>query len=88
MVTESLDRKSWQITAQYVVDEEGKRVSVLVPVDQWEKLLDDLEDLWDTRALDDALAEGADCPPRSAAEVFAEIAAELEAEERGLRADH
>ncbi|MFN0145489.1 MAG: hypothetical protein ACKVT1_03180 [Dehalococcoidia bacterium] len=58
MVAESLDRKSWQITAQYVVDEEGKRVSVLVPVDQWEKLLDDLEDLWDTRALDDALAEG------------------------------
>ena len=78
MVTESLDRKSWQITAQYVVDEEGKRVSVLVPVDQWEKLLDDLEDLWDTRALDDALAESEGQAPIAWEDLKAELDRERE----------
>ena len=32
---------------QYVTDEEGNRVSVLLPLDEFEALLEDLEDLRD-----------------------------------------
>lgn len=35
------------IHPQYVTDENGKRVSVLLPLDEYEALLEDLEDLQD-----------------------------------------
>lgn len=35
------------IHPQYVIDEDGRRVSVLVPLDEFETLLEDLEDLRD-----------------------------------------
>lgn len=30
---------------QYITDDDGKRVSVVLPVDQYQELLEDLEDL-------------------------------------------
>ena len=30
---------------QYITDDQGKRVSVVLPVDQYQELLEDLEDL-------------------------------------------
>ncbi|MGI2029116.1 hypothetical protein [Endozoicomonas acroporae] len=34
-----------QSTPQYITDDKGNRVSVVLPVDQYQELLDDLEDL-------------------------------------------
>lgn len=38
----------------YVVDEEGNRKAVVVPISDWEKIVDALEELDDIRAYDDA----------------------------------
>ncbi|CAN5223705.1 hypothetical protein BH09BAC1_BH09BAC1_10550 [soil metagenome] len=38
--------------AQYIVDEKGKRVSVLVPVKEYEKLVEAREELDDIRLYD------------------------------------
>lgn len=37
---------------QYIVDEKGKRVSVLVPVREYEKLVESREELYDIRQYD------------------------------------
>ena len=84
MSTEAADPRVWKIHANYVIDSEGERVSVLLPVDEWEKLMDDLEDLYDVREYDRAKRESAGGKARPAEEVFAEIDAELERESRGV----
>ena len=42
---------------RYIVDENGKRVSVVLPVEEYERLIEALEDLEDARAYDEAKAE-------------------------------
>ena len=42
--------------ARYVVDENGKRVSVILPIEEYERLIEALEDLDDVRAYDEAKA--------------------------------
>jgi PHD/YefM family antitoxin component YafN of YafNO toxin-antitoxin module len=42
--------------ARYIVDENGKRVSVILPVEEYERLLEELEELEDIRAYDEAKA--------------------------------
>jgi PHD/YefM family antitoxin component YafN of YafNO toxin-antitoxin module len=39
-----------------VVDENGKHVSVILPIEEYERLIEALEDLEDARAADDARA--------------------------------
>lgn len=34
---------------QYITDERGNRVSVVLPIQQWQKMLDDLDELDDIR---------------------------------------
>jgi PHD/YefM family antitoxin component YafN of YafNO toxin-antitoxin module len=49
--------------AQYVVDENGERVSVILPIEEYERLIEALEDLEDARAADEvraAVARGDD----------------------------
>jgi PHD/YefM family antitoxin component YafN of YafNO toxin-antitoxin module len=49
--------------AQYVVDENGKPVSVILPIEEYERLIEALEDLEDARAADEvraAVARGDD----------------------------
>ncbi len=49
--------------AQYVVDENGKRVSVILPVEEYERMVEELEDLEDAKAVDEvraAVARGED----------------------------
>ena len=41
--------------ARYVVDEAGKRISVILDIEEYERLLEALEDLEDLRAADEAL---------------------------------
>lgn len=42
---------------RYITDETGKRVSVILDIKEYERLLEALEDLEDLRAADEALAE-------------------------------
>ncbi len=49
--------------ARYIVDENGKRTGVILPVEEYERLIEALEDLEDARAADearDAVARGDD----------------------------
>jgi len=49
--------------ARYIVDENGKRTDVILPVEEYERLIEALEDLEDTRAADEvraAVARGDD----------------------------
>jgi hypothetical protein len=41
------------IHPQYITDEQGKRVSVVLSIQQWQQLLEDLEELEDVRLYDD-----------------------------------
>ncbi len=41
---------------RYVVDENGKRVAVLLDIEEYEKMVEELEDLEDARAVDEARA--------------------------------
>jgi PHD/YefM family antitoxin component YafN of YafNO toxin-antitoxin module len=45
------------VSARYVVDENGKRVSFILPVEEYERLLEGLEELEDIRLYDEAKAE-------------------------------
>ena len=59
---------------QFVVDEKGRRTAVLLPIRQYRKLLDALEDLEDIRAADEARAEGGEPIP------WEQVKAELRAQ--------
>ncbi|MEW6265818.1 MAG: hypothetical protein AB1641_22320 [Thermodesulfobacteriota bacterium] len=43
-----------QLHEQYLVDEAGARKAVLVPIEEWKRILDNLEELEDIRAYDEA----------------------------------
>ena len=42
--------------ARYIVDENGNRTDVILPVEEYERLIEALEDLEDARAADEARA--------------------------------
>ncbi len=42
--------------ARYIVDENGERVSVILPIEEYERLLEEIEELDDIRAYDEAKA--------------------------------
>ncbi|MCA1716732.1 MAG: hypothetical protein LC781_07675 [Actinobacteria bacterium] len=37
---------------RYIVDEDGKRVSVILPIEEYERMVEKLEDIEDARAAD------------------------------------
>ena len=41
---------------QYITDEQGTRVSAVLPIQQWQQLLDDLDELDDIRLYDEVKA--------------------------------
>ncbi len=43
--------------ARYIVDENGKRVGVILPVEEYERMVEALEEVEDVRAYDEAKAE-------------------------------
>ena len=51
------------IHPQYVVDAARKRTAVLVPANEWEKILEALEELDDIRQYDAAKAESQEAVP-------------------------
>ncbi|MBA3473003.1 MAG: hypothetical protein H0T57_07190 [Rubrobacter sp.] len=49
--------------ARYIVDENGKRVSIILPIEEYERMVEELEDVADARAADEvraAVARGED----------------------------
>ena len=47
----------------YVVDEQGHRKAVVVALEEWEQILDALEELDDIRAYDEAKSDPSDAVP-------------------------
>ncbi|SPF40306.1 conserved hypothetical protein [Syntrophobacter sp. SbD1] len=47
----------------YLVDEEGNRKAVVVPISDWEQILDALEELEDIRAYDSAKEDSTEAIP-------------------------
>jgi PHD/YefM family antitoxin component YafN of YafNO toxin-antitoxin module len=43
---------------QFVVNERGEKVAVVIGIEEYEKILEELEDLEDIRAYDEAKASG------------------------------
>lgn len=69
------------IDTRYVTNEKGERVGVILSVEEYERLLEALEDLEDLRAADEALAaiERGEDEPLPWEQVRDEIGAEYEA---------
>jgi prevent-host-death family protein len=70
MATAKTARKS----RQFVVDEKGRRTAVVLPIEEYEALMEAAEDLADLRAADEARAEGGEGIP------LEEVEARLRAE--------
>ncbi len=45
------------VRQQFIEDNQGKRIAVLLPIDQYNKMLEQLEEINDIRAYDAAKAE-------------------------------
>jgi len=45
------------VSIRYVTDENGKRVEVIMPLEEYERMIEELEDLEDVRIYDEAKAE-------------------------------
>lgn len=52
---------------EFVVDEGQKRKAVLLPYDEWQKIVEEMEELDDIRAYDEAKAQPSDPVPFDAA---------------------
>jgi hypothetical protein len=63
---------------QYITDVDGKKVSVVLPVCDFEKILEDLEELADIKAYDRAKARKSDPVP------FEQAVKEIEQKRNGL----
>lgn len=48
---------------EYVVDDDDKKRAVLLPVEEWEKVMDELEELEDIRLYDAVKKEGEEFLP-------------------------
>ena len=71
------------MAARYVVDEEGRRVGMLLDVEEYERMVEELEDLEDIRLYDEAMKDLADGEkPRPLEEVVANIEREHSNERR------
>jgi len=55
--------KTARKSPQFVVDEKGKRSAVILPISEYEALIEAAEDLEDIRAADEARAEGGEPIP-------------------------
>ncbi len=51
------------IHEQYLVDEQGNKKAVVIPLTDWEQILDDMEELDDIKAYDEAKSHSSDPMP-------------------------
>jgi len=56
MATTTTNNSKKKFTPQFLTDEKGKRTSVVLPLKQFEEILDELEELEDIRTYDAAKA--------------------------------
>jgi formate-dependent nitrite reductase cytochrome c552 subunit len=45
---------------EFVIDEEQKRKAVLLPYDEWQKIVEEMEELYDIRAYDEGKNQPSD----------------------------
>jgi hypothetical protein len=59
---------------EYLVDGKGKRVAIVLPIEEYEELIEAIEQHYDALALAEAVAEGGEAKP------WEQVKAELRAE--------
>jgi len=64
---------------QYITDTKGRKVSVILPIRDYNKMIEELEELEDIRAYDEAKASGEEAIP------FEKAFKEIEAKRHDLR---
>jgi hypothetical protein len=64
---------------QFITDTKGRKVSVILPMRDYKKMIGELEDLADVRAYDEAKASGEEAIP------FEQAVKEIEARRHDLR---
>lgn len=47
----------FELNPRYVIDDTGKRISVILPIEEFQSILEELEELEDTRLYDEAKAD-------------------------------
>jgi hypothetical protein len=52
-----------ELHEEYLVDEEGNRKAVVIPISQWQRVVEILEELDDIRAYDEAKSQPSDPVP-------------------------
>lgn len=52
-----------ELHPEYIVDDRSNRKAVLIPYPEWEKILEEMEELEDIRAYDAAKSEGDETIP-------------------------
>ena len=77
-------RRRFRMDARYLVDERGERVGVLLGIEEYERLIEELEELEDIRAYDEATAaiESGEDKPTSLREALPRIEREREESRR------
>lgn len=65
-----------RLDERYIVDAKGNRIAVVLSIEEYERLLEAIEELEDIRAFDEAIASGDEVIP------FEEAVAEIEREGR------
>ena len=49
-----------QLHEQYIIDERGTKTAIVIPVTEWNQIQEDLEELDEIRAYDNAKSKGSD----------------------------
>ena len=57
------DKKITSMKTQYITDTKGRKVSVILPLKEYNKMIEELEELADIRAYDEAKALGEESIP-------------------------
>ena len=58
MATKATKHSSSKTQVRYIVNDKGERTEVVLPIDLYEQLLDEVEELQDIRYFDEAMDKG------------------------------
>ncbi len=58
METKTAKQSSTETRVRYIVNAKGKKTEVMLPIELYERLLDELEELEDIRDFDEAIKNG------------------------------
>ncbi len=58
MATKTVKKRSSKTEVRYIVNDKGEKTEVVLPIDLYERLLDEVEELEDIKDFDEAMKKG------------------------------